>query len=98
MMNCLVALCEKTKVFENQKGHHLKMARKICSNYWQRPIYDQHVGDHESRSPLNDTFSRGILLGNVSSLQDKYLHKVGQLVSVKKKINFMRKKRENYMI
>ena len=26
MMNLMVAFCEKTKIFENQKGHYLKVA------------------------------------------------------------------------
>ena len=49
----MIALCETTKPFQNNKGLHIKAVRDTCSNHWQRPIYDQPLEEQD----LNDTFA-----------------------------------------
>ena len=63
----MIAFCEKSKIFDQQKGIHIKAARDICIKHWQRPIYDQpkfiSKDERKQKTPrktsplLNQTFN-----------------------------------------
>mmetsp|Transcript_24168 Transcript_24168/g.37145 ORF Transcript_24168/g.37145 Transcript_24168/m.37145 type:complete len:105 (-) Transcript_24168:576-890(-) len=78
--------------------------RDMCQRQWQRPIYEdfetynevkktKRLNKYPPNEALNETFNNAAQEEQQMELQK---HKVGQLVSLQKRINFLAKKKMTY--